>query len=103
MNKIENVDSIDRIEFSKNITLYCPLGYGYYLAKVSVDITPDEILMDYLDIEEFFKSMEGQEFIIEEAVAKIHDFLKTHYRPLAVIVKVTAESNVHFPVTVTKY
>lgn len=101
MSQFKNEQEITQIQFNKNIIMYCPIGEGHYLAKIKVEFTPDHIIMDYLDIDKFFKELEGQKLIIEDTVNKVFmELLK--YEPMHLKVTVTAESNVHLPVTVIK-
>lgn len=101
MSQFINEQGITQIQFDKNIIMYCPMGEGHYLAKIKVEFAPNDIIMDYLDIDKFFKKLEGQKLIIENTVNEVFmELLK--YEPIRLKVTVTAESNVHLPVTVIK-
>ena len=102
MAKFKHTQNLSGIEFDKTLTMYCPLGRDYYTATVSVNFIPGEWVMDYLDVEDFFKKTQGEHLIIEDLVNKVYGYLKDNYAPANLAVAVHAENATHFPVTVYK-
>lgn len=98
---IKNTQGITSIEFEQKVQAFCPMGADYYTATIYVEMDPDENIMDYCETTNFIKSLGGKELIIEELVAVVFDHIK-QYKPKYLKVSAYAESNVHFPVTVTK-
>lgn len=102
MSKFKHTQGISEVEFSKTITVFCPLGNDYYTANINVVFAPDEWMMDYIDVDKFIQSIQGERLIIEDVVDKIHTHLTDTYKPKYVTVKLYAENAAHFPVVVTK-
>ena len=98
----EHTQGISKVSFNKTITVFCPLGNDFYTATIMVDFVPDKVMMDYLDEEKFFKSLQGSHLIIEDVCKVVHDHLTDTYSPKKVKVTVYAENATHFPVTVEK-
>jgi len=98
---IKNTQGITAIDFESQVQAFCPLGNDFYTAKIYVNMEPDKNIMDYCDTDKFIKSLGGKTLIIEDLVASIFDHIK-QYEPKYLEVSAYAESNVHFPVTVTK-
>lgn len=102
MAKFEHTQRLTNIKFTKTITAYCPLGKDYYTAEINVHFIPDKYLMDYLDEEEYFKSLSGKSYIIEDLVNEVVTHYAEEYEPDSVEVTVNAYNATHFPVQVTK-
>lgn len=98
---IENTQGITSIEFERRVQAFCPLGQDYYTATIIVYLEPDKNIMDYCHTDEFIKSLGGKHLIIEDLIKEVFDHIKK-YEPKYLRVSAEAESNVHFPVTVTK-
>lgn len=98
---VENKQGITRIEFEKPVQAFCPLVNDYYTATIYVTMEPDKVIMDYCDTDKFIKSLGGKHLIIEDLVATVFEHVK-QYEPKRLKVTAVAESNVHFPVAVTK-
>lgn len=100
--RFEHTQGISKVTFNKTITAFCPLGDDYYTAHINVEFAPDKVMMDYLDEEDYFKSLSGTKMIIEDLVAAVHKRYTDTYSPKYVKVTVFAENATHFPVTVVK-
>lgn len=100
--KFEHTQGLSMVSFNKTITVFCPLGNEHYTASISVDFVPDGYMMDYLDEERFFKSLQGKTYIIEDVAKIVHEHLVSEYEPKKVRVTVFACNAAHFPVTVVK-
>ena len=102
MNNIENTYGMLEVTFTKQISAYCPIGKDYYTAKIGVLYKTNDILVDYCKADEFLNGLGGEEAIVEELVTNIYDYFKHYAVEDSLRVTVHAESNTHFPVTVTK-
>lgn len=98
---IENTQKITRITFEQKVQAYCPMGGDFYTADVRVVMVPDKEIMDYCETDKFIKSLGGKSLIIEDLVNEVFENIK-QYKPKYLKVSASAESNVHFPVIVTK-
>ena len=102
MAKFEHTQGLDYVEFDKTISMYCPLGKEPYTAKVGVSFEPGQYMMDYLDMEAFFKKVQGSNLIIEDLVETVYNHLDEEYAPKWMMVTVEATNAAHFPVKVAK-
>lgn len=98
---IQNTQGITRITFERQVQAFCPLGDDYYTANIHVVMEPDKKIMDYCHTDNFIKSLGGNSLIIEDLVNSVFEHIKL-YKPKYLKVSAKAESNVHFPVIVTK-
>lgn len=98
----KHTQGLSNVSFNKTITVFCPLGNDFYTATVSVSLTPGEVMLDYLDIESYFKELQGSHLIIEDLVAEVYTKFETDFEPKKLTVQVYAENATHFPVTVVK-
>lgn len=98
---IQNTQKITRITFERQVQAYCPMGEDYYTANIHVVMEPDNEIMDYCETDKFIKDLGGKSLIIEDLVNAVYDNVK-QYKPKHLKVSAKAESNVHFPVIVTK-
>jgi len=100
MRTYEN-KGVDRLEFSIPVTAFCPLGPNYYRARVSVEIELGTVIVDFLDLEAYFKTeLNGKKLTTEELTIEIFNTLNEVYKPIHL--KVTSNSDSHFDLKVTK-
>lgn len=99
---MKNEFGINKIEFTKSISLFCPLGNDYYNATIRVELYPGDAMFDFCDVDEAIQKMSGEHYIVEQLVYQVFDLLDKEYKPKYLKVSADAYSNVHFPVTVTK-
>lgn len=100
MNELKNSYDISKISFNKQICAYCPLGKDNYTANIEVTLFPTDKLFDFCDADKFLLSLSGKDAIVEKLTDIIFNYFKQYAQKL--IVTVHAESNTHFPVSVTK-
>lgn len=98
---IPNKQGITQICFERQVQAFCPMGDDYYTASIRVVFAPSDTIMDYCETDNFIKALGGQSLIIEDLVSNVFDHIKL-YKPKYLKVSAKAESNVHFPVIVTK-
>ena len=97
---LENTYGVNRIEFEKEITAYCPLGNDFYRANISVTIWCNDRLVDFCIADKFINGLNGNTYIVEHLTADVFDYFKPYSEHLEVTVQ--AKSDTHFPVSVTK-
>lgn len=100
-NSIPNKQGITQIFFERQVQAFCPMGNDYYTAVVRVVMEPSNEIMDYCDTDNYIKSLGGKNLIIEDLVNEVFEHIE-QYKPKYLRVSAKAESNVHFPVIVTK-
>lgn len=98
----EHTQGLSNVSFNKTITMFCPLGNDYYTATVYVEFKPKKLMMDYLDMEQYFKDIQGEPLIIEDLTAQVYNKIDEMITPEKLTVTVHAENATHFPVSVTK-
>lgn len=99
---MKNEFGINKIEFAKSISLFCPLGNDYYNTTIRVEFHPGDAMFDFCDVDKAIQKMSGEHYIVEQLVYQVFDLLDKEYKPKYLKVSADAYSNVHFPVTVTK-
>ncbi len=101
MRKYKNENQISRMEFEVPVVVYCPLGNNYNKAFVGIEFTLSDTIVDFIDLEKFFKvDLNGAHLTSEELCARVFDVIKTEYNPKTL--KVTVESNSHFTIRTIK-
>lgn len=100
MKTFQNTMGVNKLKFTAFTVPYCRLGKNYYHANVTVEIQLWEKLCDFLDVEAYFKSLNGADLIDEELVAKVFEDFKGFYEPRHI--KVTVSTASHFPLEITK-
>ncbi len=100
MRTYEN-NGVDKLEFSVPVTAFCPLGPNYYRAQVDVIIELGDLVVDFLDLEDYFKKeLNGKHLTTEDLTIEVFNKLNEVYKPMHL--KVTSHSNSHFELAVTK-
>ena len=103
MRTYANEKGIKAYQFAVPVTVNCPLGQNYYRARVFVDIELGDKIVDFLDLEDYFKkSLNGLDLTTEALAAEVRDTMVREYEPKAVRVEVISDS--HFEIhTVTEW
>lgn len=97
-----NSYGIKEIRFTKTVYPFCPMGNANYKAVIDVELKPSLKLFDFCEIDKRIEQITNGNFIIEAVAEEVWNIAQ-EYEPKSLIVKVTGETNGHFPVTVTKY
>lgn len=101
MRRYPNEHGISRMEFTVPVTPFCPLGPNYYRATVECVVELDGYIIDFLDLEEYFKvKLNGAKLTTEALASEVYETLMREYLPLSVVVRVHSDS--HFPITTEK-
>ena len=99
----KNEQGITKIKFTQNAQCFCPLGNDWYTNQFTVEIVPNELLADYVDVEKFIRNeIAGKSFILEDAVSTLFNYIHEQVEPKYLKVSSYGDDAVHFPVTVTK-
>lgn len=101
---MQNIQDITNIHFTQAMNgLFCPLGQQSYNIEIDANIANPSKIPDYLDLQGEMLSLEGQQLIIEDAVASVYEMCCAAFGEGA-CVKVTGKvgQSKHFPVEVTK-
>ena len=100
MRTYEN-KGVNKMSFSVPVTPFCPLGPNYYRAQVDVEIELNNIIVDFLDLEDYFKKeLNGKSLTTEDLTIEVFNTLDEIYKPMHL--KVTSHSNSHFDLGITK-
>lgn len=102
MAAFENVQGITKIEFKGKFRAFCPLGKAFYSGDVYVTVENPTMVPDYCEVDNLFKKIDGSEIIIEDAVAKVYDWVSCVTDAAHVKVECTVTDAAHLPVIVTK-
>lgn len=86
--KFKNTQGISYIEIKPYATCFCPLGNDWYENEFTVKLVPYNLIPDYCDVDKFvFDNIAGKSLIIEDAVAKLYQYMVDEYKPLRLTVK----------------
>lgn len=100
MRTYEN-KGINTMNFEVPVTVYCTLGANYYRAMISVHMELGEKIVDFIDLEDYFKKeLNGKPFTTEDLVIEIFNKLDYVYQPMHL--RVTSQSDSHFKIQVAK-
>lgn len=100
MRTYEN-KGVNKIIFSVPVTVFCPLGPNYYRAQVDVEMELGSVIVDFLDLEDYFKKeLNGKHLTTEDLTIEIFNTLDEIYNPIHL--KVTSHSNSHFDLAIVK-
>ena len=100
MRTYEN-KGVNKMSFSVPVTPFCPLGPNYYRAQVDVELELNEVIVDFLDLEDYFKKeLNGKKLTTEDLTIEVFNTLDKLYKPMHL--KVTSHSNSHFELEITK-
>ena len=100
MRTYEN-KGIDKMKFTVPVTPFCPLGPNYYRATINVEMELGEVIVDFLDLEDYFKKeLNGKDLTSEDLVVEIYNKLDEVFKPMHL--KVSSSSDSHFAIEVIK-
>lgn len=100
---IENTYGIYSIVYKPTAICFCPLGQDYYRNRFEVVIEPNKFIPDYCELDKWIEeNINGETLIIEEAVAKLHEYIEKQYKPLWLNVTSHVARGRHSEVIVSK-
>lgn len=100
MASFENNYNITKIKMNKKIHNLCTIGQDWYTNNIEIELVPDKIIPDYIEVDKDIQKHEGKELIIEEVVNNILQDLKK-YNPRYIKVTSKISDAMHLPVEVT--
>ena len=101
MRTYNNDKNITEYNFRVPVTVNCPLGKNYYRATVSLKIVLGNKIVDFLDLEHYFKfELNGLDLTTENLAARILDDMVKEYEPKFVRCEVLSDS--HFEIHTVK-
>jgi len=101
MKTYSNADGITRMKFTAPVTALCPLGPNYYRATVICEVELDKTIVDFNDLEHYFKKdLNGKKLTTENLCNAVFQLFKEIYNPKHL--KITVLSDSHFPIETIK-
>lgn len=101
MRTYSNEQEISRMEFTVPATVFCPLGPNYYRAMVTCELELGDTIVDFLDLEDYFKKeLNGEHLTTENLCGEVFNTLDEVYSPKHL--RVTVLSDSHFPIKTIK-
>lgn len=101
MARFPNKDKVSNLHmYGIKRKFFCPIGQSVCTYVIEIDMEPDMIICDYLDVASFISNMK-MEYTLEGACGAICNYMAGEYQPYAVMVKVKCEDAKHMPVEVT--
>lgn len=100
MSRFENKYNISNIKLRKLIHNLCTIGQDWFTNNLEIEIVPNKIIPDYIEVDNMIQEFEGKELVIEEVVNGILENLK-EYEPNYIKVISKVEDAMHLPVEVT--
>ena len=95
MRTYEN-KGITRMNFTIPVTVFCPLGPNYYRSTLSVEMELGENIVDFHDLEDYFKvELNGKELTSEDLVIEVFNSNVANLKKLLfeMIEKIPTENN----------
>ena len=80
MARFENNYNISEIRMSKKLHNLCTIGQDWFTNNIEIEMYPNEIIPDYIEVDKMLDTFEGKEMVIEEVVNGILENLK-EYKP----------------------
>lgn len=71
----ENKQRINKIKIAGRARMFCPMGNAWYTGDFAITLQNPSSIPDYLDVDKFINELDGNECIIEDAVASVYDFM----------------------------
>lgn len=97
----ENKQGINEIKLYGRFHGSCPMGNAWYSADVEITVSDPVTIPDYMDVDRFIHSLDGQSLIIEDLTTKVFDFMKEQTNG-TVTVSSESSDGAHLAVKVTK-
>ena len=103
MAQFKNTMGISEIAFAHTVQCVCAIGKSLCTYDMVVEMVPDEVIPDYLEVQEFMDNEVHMHFLtMEDATAAVADYLNEAYSPASGTVSCLCSDARHFPVRVTK-
>lgn len=103
MAKFANLSGISSIKMDGvSVKCFCPIGKSMCTYNVTIEMEPDKWIPDYIEVGNMIQSLNGREFTLELACARICSNLNDYVNPKEVSVTVRCEDAKHMPAEVKK-
>lgn len=102
MAKFKNTMGITNIKMFANLQAFCTIGKAFFTASMTIELTPGEIIPDYIEVEDYIRALSGQTLLIEDCVDLVFNYVTENYKPLKLVVSAHTGDAKHMPVTVEK-
>lgn len=99
MARFENKYNIKLIKMNKKIHNLCTIGQDWFTNNIEIEIIPDKVIPDYIEVEKEISKFESKELVIEEVVNGILEVMK-EYEPKYIKVSSKVDDAMHLPVEV---
>lgn len=99
MARFDNNYNISMIKMNKRIHNLCTIGQDWFTNNVYIELIPDKVIPDYIEVDNDIQDFEGRELVIEELVNGILEKLK-QYNPKYIKVVSKVDDAMHLPVEV---
>ena len=100
---VENTFGINDITIESKAKCYCPLGQDWYTNQFTVNFYPGRYIPDYCEMDNWITAnINGKSMIIEEAVARLYEYLRDTYMPIELCVESYVDDAKHSAVTIHK-
>lgn len=99
---LKNTQKITKVKFAKIAHCFCPIGNDWYTCNVDAEVNLGEELIDFLDIDAYFRDeIESKHLIVEDVVAKTAEFIE-RYNVQGYLISAKTSDAVHCPVEVIR-
>ena len=103
MAKFANLSGIGFIKMDGvSVKCFCPIGKSMCTYNVTIEMEPADLIPDYIEVGNMIQSLDGREFTLESACARICNDLNDYVSPKEVSVTVRCEDAKHMPAEVKK-
>lgn len=103
MAKFANLDNISSIKMDGvSVKCFCPIGKSMCTYDVTIEMEPDKLIPDYIEVGNMIQALNEREFTLESACAEICDNLNDYVNPKKVSVTIRCEDAKHMPAEVKK-
>lgn len=97
----ENEQGVKKIRLFAKAHCNCPMGDEYYTGDVVITIKNPVTIPDYVEVQEYIASLDGDDLIIEDLARTIHDYIKNQTNSEVEVVVSVSDAYKHMPVEVT--
>lgn len=101
MRILENKEEINELTFTANVYPFCPIGKDTYGAEITVKCNLGDSYPEYCDLTKEITNFSGKEYTIEQLCDVVTNLVR-ECNPIAAVITVSANSNTHIAVVVSK-
>jgi len=94
---IPNISQVQYVWFEPTFSAICSVGLKPFWGKVKIEYKPQDVLLEFVSVEDFIKALGTRSVTIEDVTRLIFDEVSRALGDIPVRVTVTAETTVHAP------